>query len=619
MNSYDETRPIVRDRKGLVTTTTSLRGSIRVHSLDEHRATDTKTPEGEQPAGARRAAINASAVTLPLALAAILGVLQVWGTIGTGYFAGWGDHFVLSPEGISWANPGAFENDWFMEVAPQPHWFFDVLTFLGASTGTLTFVYVAFWATGLLAFGWATALLAFRFFPTSAWPVALAVTGLSAITPWMIGGTGSGMIAQALPAVVSANLIYLLIAAMLTEYRVLVVVLAPLIAVVHVQQGAIGLVLVVALLAVEGVRLRKVDWYLVGAGALTAGVVAFGLLLRPVASNLQDFVQICDEIIPYHCAAHLWSRNELLSTAGLIILAVLSAVVIPKAQRWIWYSTVGLATLGYVGGFVSDALRIPLLGTLAQGVNVYRLGAVLVPFAVWGALAPMLVRPRKWKLALLLGAWFLGWVTFLFAPGFPTDLRSRLVLMLLALIVPLCWFLMRTARDGEWAVRSGQATLAAALIALMVTAASGGLTARAPNFAFIGDADLRAWGAQVREVVPEGEVIVASPRFEWVKLVTQRAVIADCKDVPYGGDAWNEWQRRLDHLGGTDQCVAPGPQLFDELTARDLVSVADEYESDYIVLNPTQTETLEELEELGWTREVGQVNASGAVLLRRPS
>lgn len=579
-------------------------------------STDRTPPGGAAPAVSRRRP-DLRRLSLPLVLAGILGLLQVWGTVGQGYFAGWGDHFVLSPEGMSWAIPGSFENDWFMAVAPQPHWFFDVITFAGESLGVLSLVYVLFWALGLLAFGLATSLLAYRFAPSSPWGIALGVTVVAAVTPWMIGGTGSPIIAQALPAVLSANLIYLLIAGMLTERRMLVVVLAPLIAIVHVQQGSIAIVLLVAMLVVETIRDRRVDWFLVAAIGMTGAVVGFGLVIRPIASNLQDFVRICDQIIPYHCAAHLWTRDELLSTIGLIVLALLSAVIIPKSSRWIWYTTIGLATLGYAAGFAADALRIPFLGTLAQGVNVYRLGAVLVPFAIWGAFAPLVSRVRGLRLVMLLGVWAVGWGALLLAPGWPTETRPRVVLLGLAMLIPICWYLIRAKRDAHTPASSGAAALTAGLLVLTVSGLSGGLTLRAPNFEFIGSAALREWGAEVREVVPEGDVIVASPRFEWVKLVSQRAVIADCKDVPYGGAAWDEWQDRLEFLGGYQQCVAPGPLLYDTLTAPQLVAIADEFESDFIVVNPAAPDTVSALEDLGWTTVVRPVDSAGGELLQR--
>lgn len=576
---------------------------------------------GEEPA------TPVSAVRLigvALLLAAILGVLEMFGAIGDGYFAGWGDHFVLSPEGLSWAHPGAFLNDWFMEAAPQPHWFFDAMTYAGESLGVLSLFYAVFWALGLVAFGAATALLAYRFVPAAPIAAALGVTLITAVTPWMIGGTGSPVIAQALPAVLSAQLIYLLIAGLLTERRLLVVLLAPAIAIVHVQQGSIAIVLLVAMLVVEGVRLRKLDWALVLALVLTGAFVVFGLTIRPIASNLQDFVAICDQIIVYHCAAHMWSNAEHYSTIGLIVLTCLSAFVVPRSSRWIWFTTVGLATLGYAGGYAADALRIPLLDTLAQGVNVYRLGALLLPFAMWGAVAPLLVRLRGWLAVLLIAVCGAAWFGFLMAPGWPTPSRRWLVLMVAALVVPAFVLLLwtRRSRGSDLATRSRAtrvSALSAGLLVVMVTAVLGGLTVRVPNFAFIQDANLRAWGEQVRDAVPEGSVLVASPRSEWVKLVTQRAVIADCKDIPYGGPAWQEWHRRIAVLGGYEQCVAPGPLLYDQLPARALVDVADQFRSDFIVVNPAAEPTAEALEELGWTRVVTIVGGSGGELLQRPN
>lgn len=567
-----------------------------------------------RPRGWRRAR-TAGLVSL---LAGLLGVLEVWSNIGLGYSAGWGDHFVLSTEGLSWAHPGAFENDWFMSAAPQPHWFFDVLTYAGERLGLLSLVYALFWAVGLIAFAAATVMLAGRFAPGGRWPVAVGVTLLTAVTPWMIGGTGSPVIAVALPAVLSANLIYLMIAAFLVERRTFVAVLAPLIAVVHVQQGSIAIVLVVSMLAADGMRRRRVDVRLAVALALSIGFVVLGLALRPVAANLNDFVEICDKIIPYHCSAHLWPRWDLLSTGGLILLCALSAVLMRRADRWAWYATVGLAALGYAGGFLVDALRIPFLGELAQGVNVYRLGAVLLPFAAWGVFVPLLVRPRGGRMVALVSAWGLGWVALLATPSWPGGLLRREVLLTAALLLPLAWHLWRTRRRiGDAPGYTGGAVLVAGALVVASVASYGGLSVRPANFTFIGDANLRQWGSDVRDVVPAGDILVASPRSEWVKITTQRAVIADCKNVPYGGEAWDEWQLRIDSLGGWKQCVAPGPLLYDTLTGDELVRIADEYRSDFIVVNPGNDETLADLERLRWAEVVAPISGSGAHVFRR--
>lgn len=550
-------------------------------------------------------------------LAALLGTLEIWSNIGNGYTAGWGDHFVLSPEGISWAHPGAFANDWFMEAAPQPHWFFDFITFAGESLGILSFVYALYWACGLLAFATATTMLAFRFAPSAPWSVGIGVTLFAGMSSWMVGGTGSPVIAIALPAVLSGNLIYLLIACFLTQRRVLAMVIAPLVAVVHVQQGSIAAVLLIGALVAYLITERRIDWRLAGALGLTGAAVAFGLILRPVASNLKDFVKICDQIIPYHCAAHLWGWQDLLSAVGLIVLCVLTFVLVPPKQHPLWLATVGLSALGYTLGFVADALRIPFFGELAQGVNVYRLGAVLLPFALWGAFAPFVGRmSRRTSIPILL-VWLFGFGSLILGIGWSGNLKFRIVLFGLVAVGVVAWTMVQrhSGRHTHANIVSVSA-LAFGVLLVLVNALNGGMSVRTPQFAFIQDPNLRAWGEQVRQAVPTGEIIIASPRTEWVKLVTQRAVVVDCKDVPYGGEAWTEWNERLDDLGGWEQCV--GPLLYDAMSARELIEAADKYGSDFISISAgVPPEVPADLEEFGWSPVVSQVGTSGTTIYRR--
>jgi len=156
------------------------------------------------------------------------------------------------------------------------------------------------------------------------------------------------------------------------------------------------------------------------------------------------------------------------------------------------------------------------------------------------------------------------------------------------------------------------------LLVVLLSAVNGGMVLRAPNFTFIGSTELQDWGKEVRAVVPSGDVIIASPRDEWVKLVTQRAVVVDCKDVPYGGEPWREWQKRIKDLGGFQQCVAPGPLLYNTLSADQLIQIADSYSSDFILVNPGVPNTMDDLEAEGWTRIVEPVGDTGADLMRRP-
>lgn len=550
----------------------------------------------------------------------VLGVLELFSRTGLGYIAGWADHFVLSTEGLSWARPGAYENDWFMESAPQPHWFFDFLTFAGDSLHILPAVYVAYWAGGLVAFGFATAMLARHLAPSASLAVGLLVTVLAGFMPWMLGGTGTPVIAIALPAVLSANLIYLLIVGMLTERRLLVVLMGPAIAVVHVQQGSIAIVLMASLLVVEAVRDRRVDWGLALAAGLTGAFVGLGLVLRPVASNLTDFVEICNTMIPYHCAAQQWSSRETLSTLGLILLTTLGVFAFARARRWLWLSTVGLATLGYAGGFAMDAWGVPFLGTLAQGVNVYRLAAVLMPFAVWGAVVPLLTMLRGRRFWILFVAWGAGWALMLSSAGYGPALPFgvRVAASVLALLIPFVWFGLRRGKSGSERTLLRRTATMAAVLSLAAGAATGALTLRTPDFSITPLEDFRIWGSNVEQVVPVGEVIVAPPQLVWIKFVSERAVIADCKNVPYGGEPWAEWNRRLDDLGGWEHCIRLDTPGYSAMSSEELIKVADKYGSDFIAVATDAPQQMREMEEAGWVRVVENENEAYAVLFQRP-
>jgi hypothetical protein len=89
-----------------------------------------------------------------------------------GYSAGGMDHLVLSPLGLHWYRPDWFANDWIFANAPQPHWLFDVITWLSAEVGGLKGVavaYLLYWMLSVTAFGLATAILAKAWAPAHRW------------------------------------------------------------------------------------------------------------------------------------------------------------------------------------------------------------------------------------------------------------------------------------------------------------------------------------------------------------------------------------------------------------------------------------------------------------------
>lgn len=558
---------------------------------------------------------------IALSCAALLGVFINWtGQVPVGYSAGVNDHSVLSLEGLRWADPTRFVNDWFMQSAPQPHWFFDIVTYLGAISGRLGELYFAYWVVGLVAFGFATALLAKQIVPRHQWLASLLVTVVIAQTPWNVVGSGSTMIAQALPTVVGGQVLYLFLVLLLTGRLRLAAVAAAVVAVFHVQQGAIVIVILVVTIVVDAMRNRRIAWPLVIALGASIVPVVVGLRLRPVAANLSDFVDVCETIIPYHCAAHAWGPLMLLAFTGFIGLSALTVVVFTGRARWFWVTSVGLAAFGLLAGMWADALQLPLFGELAQATNIYRLGVLLLPFTVWGIVLPVL-RPLRGRSGVVVGLVWLGLLAAYFLlPGWPigTARRAAVVLALLVVVVIVTTFLAgrADARREAWMRRAGASTFGAVFVVAALIA--GMIVVRPLVIDFVPDPGLRAWGAEVEQIVPPGEVILVPPLSHTVRLVSGRAIVADCKNVPYGGEAWQQWKQRLTDLGGIEQCLAPSLSTFGDFSAEHLDELAAKYGADYLVLDPAHESRVHDvLATLGWRTILDPVHGINAVVVER--
>lgn len=572
----------------------------------------------------RLKSIARSHTSIALAIAAILGTLTNW-TSQTpyGYNAGYNDHSVLSLEGLQWADPSKFVNDWFMNNAPQPHWFFDLLTYAGQSTGLLSEFYFGFWVLGLITCGYATAMLAKKWVPRNPWLAALAFALVISLAPWVIVGSASTMIATALPTVVGGQFTYLFMAALLTNRRRLAAVAAPLVAIFHVQQGAVLIVVLVVGIVVEFVRTRRVAWPLVISTGVSLGIVIFGLWLRPVASNLSDFVAVCDTIIPYHCAAHTWGKWKLLASGGFIVLSALSIFYVPRRMRITWIASVGLAGFGLLAGMAVDAFSVPVLGTFAQATNIYRLAVLLLPFMVWGMLLPVLRIGWSKTYFGIVAVWFVMVALYVCLDAWELGsvfVKVPLVVALLAIVIATAWWRNRatgnTAKRGI--ARGGVALFVGAMVA--TAALAGGIIVRPLDITFVPDAGLRAWGEAVESIVPSGDIILSDSRAQSVRLVTGRAVIADCKTVPYGGKAWRDWNERIDDLGGLNVCLDPRNPGIETFSAERLDRVAKKYGASFMTIDPTQAERISDgLDRLGWQKVLNPMPGVSAVLYEQRS
>lgn len=538
------------------------------------------------------------------------------GLIPGGYTAGFSDHLVLAPLGMQWADPSKFANDWFMQVSPQPHWFFDIVTFLGASVGNVAAAYFVFWLVGLFAFGLATALLARKWAPGFSWLLGAGVTLIMSLAPWASVGTGNAMISFVVPAVVGGHMVFLFLALINTGHLRAAAIFAPFIAVVHVQQGAVICVIILALIVMRFFTEKRTIWTAgIATLLVTGGVVFFDLMFRPVAAKLQDFVNICNTMIPYHCAASTWSAGLIYSSIGLIGLSALTFFYVLPKQRWIWAASIGLPALGLILGMLADHYQVPLVGALAQATNIYRLGALIFPFAIFGMLVGLFRASWTWRsLAIFLAGLFLTYL-YLGQDGWqmarPTGLAFILVLIAATAIV----FVSQRRRGNlkKWVTRLGVALFLAAFLTNAVVGKN--ITPRPLSIEFINNADERAWGQAVEKLVPSGEQILAAPQWDYVRISTSRAVIADCKNVPYGGAAWEQWQERIKDLGGIDQCRPPFTQTYGTFSGQEFNALAQKYSTNYLILDVLQTTQIRELEGYGWKVIMTPFNKMQGILM----
>jgi len=266
-----------------------------------------------------------------------------------------------------------------------------------------------------------------------------------------------------------------------------------------------------------------------------------------------------------------------------------------------------------------DRLNVPVLGLAVQGLNVYRLAVELFQFAVWGvlvaALAKLSARQRWLALAVTL---VLGWYALQSQYwGLDGDANwhsrpiDRVTSIPLHLLVGLCLVaavVVRTVPDlaGRRSEGLAQVGVAAGVLGLLFAAVAGNQL-RFDRFdpRFFPHPALAAWGEEVQRAVPPGKQLLVPPSAVLVRMATRRGVVVDCKLAPYGGEAWHEYRRRMEALGGFGECGAPG---FRKVTGDQLASIARQYGSGYLVLRsdqPTDTTIAATLGGQGWTQVTG--------------
>jgi len=519
--------------------------------------------------------LAASATTL-------VAILVRWG-----YTFGYFDQTVLSLRGIALADPHAFRSDWFTQSVPQPHWFFDIVTYLGERVGLLPWVYLAYWLAGIVAFGTGAVWLAERFLPGRR--AAAALMGpLAALAPQAVLGSSGPLVWFAIPNMLGGCLAFLALAALLTG-RFRIAVLGALVAgVVHVQHGANLAAVLMLAAAMPGGWSRRQRFTLFGvAVTLLAGAEGVAVW-RHIQPNGPEWLQACRELIPYHCYAPSWRLPYLMSGTLIVAMAGVFAWLARDRIREVVPAVV-LPVAALVVGVTAERYGWGALGRLAQIYNVHRFATLVVPFGAVGVLVlgdrigrNHSSRWRRTALGALAGAFVFVWSSTTENP-YSHRLIDRPSLLALALAVAVAVWVARWGNPAEGgrsrlSLRPPVAVaLVAALLPGVISGAAQGAFGRVGIETDIGG--IRA-AVAIGRAVPDTAVIAAPPEIYWLRLLSRRAVVADCKAGPYGGEAWHEYMRRLDALGGCDG----EPSHFADLTADQIEALRGRYGVTHVLL-----------------------------------
>lgn len=463
-----------------------------------------------------------------------------------GYSFGQFDQTVYALRGIALADPSAFRYDWFARTVPQPHWLFDVITFLGARLGILPGVYLAYWLAGVVAFSVGSVWLARRFLPDRT-ALAAALGPIVVLGPTAVLGSTTPLLWFANPHMLGGCLAFLCLCGLLTE-RWRAASLAALAAgAFHIQHGAnlAPILLLTAILATKvAPRLRS----LLVATALVLLAGAAGVAQwRGLETTGDQWLTTCQKIIPFHCYAQGWSLRYL--AAGGLVLAAAAGFTWWARNSWrTALPAVGLPAAGLLFGVLSERFEVGALGRLAAQYNVHRLATLIEPFAAFALLCLVAGLPsgRGWPRAgraalavVALVAWSTMSTSALRGPrAVPSLLVAGLTIGLLAWFVP---------RRSSWPRHRAIAVITGLSIVTLTAGADGSLGQVGYDRSH---PSVRA-GLAIRAIVPDSAVIAAPPDLSWLRAISHRSVVADCKAVPYGGAPWDEYMQRMQALGGS--------------------------------------------------------------------
>jgi hypothetical protein len=485
-----------------------------------------------------------------------------------GYSFGLFDQTVYSLRGIALADPSAFRSDWFARTVPQPHWLFDVVTYLGTRLGMLPAVYLAYWLAGILAFAVGSVWLTRRFLPDRP-ALAAALGPIVVLGPANLLGSTTPLVWFADPHMLGGCLAFLALCGLLTD-RWRAASLAALAAgLFHIQHGAnlAPVLILTAILATHATARRRL-LLVATALALVAGAAGVAQW-RGLQTTGDQWLVTCKRLIPFHCFAPSWGPGYL--AAGGVVFAAAAGFAWSARRQWrSVVPAVALPAAGLLLGVLAERFELGALGRLAAQFNVHRLATLVEPFAAFGLLCLMAgaalgrrhVRIRRAGVAVVA---LVVWSTM--SESAVRGPRAVAALVVVALTAGLlAWFAPRhAARSRPRAV--------AALAGLAIVTIAAGAQGYLGHVGYDRSLPTVRAALAIKATVPATAIIAAPPDMYWLRSISERSVVADCKAVPYGGPLWDEYMVRMRDLGGNCEGRANGwralsPEAVESLRSR---------------------------------------------------
>ena len=514
-----------------------------------------------------------------------IGVLTILAGVffGTdGYLVGYYEQTLLSVHGISLADKTAFVGDWFNMNAPQPHMFFDLVTYVGEKLQFLDGIYFLYYLASCTMFALGTAFLARHWLPERLQWMQHLVNLLATIGPSFSLGTFLAIHMEAVPNMAGACAAYLGLACLITRRWTWLAFMLPVTAVLHLQHG-IGLASIVLLAVLFGVVERRL--MLVASSVFAFFIAGYMVIERGLLSGSTEIAKDVAEVgSTGHFNAEVWGTQVIRSGIFLIALAVLTFVLDSRSSTG-RRTTVVFALTGLVPvlGVFSDLWNIEPVQSLSRSFFVYRFSMYLAPFAYWlivrmlsGAASEGLRSAFPKFVVALTALWIVTHLVFSWTGAY---VHRDEFLSFTVLVVAVRFASLHPSTPTR-TLDAGTGVIAVIILFMSATDVH---RLEWPHLSLPRTDHNVIRTTRIAQKLGPNDVVATDPSISWMRLFLRRAIVVDCHGTPYGGDAWWEYRRRLRALGVEKPNVCTG---FNDLTIERIVTLRASVGATKILLTP---------------------------------